>query len=194
MLEVEFGNNSKYLRAVEQGRIVTTPIANWFECAKNKITILVRSNYFDLRARYEGNGDTHLNMYKVKGAYYDISAFFYAGPFSPHLNAFNHFAALAFEAGLANLWELYYEHEYVNFKNLGEVKKKFLESLNDGKILDLKAIAPFFIIWAFGLLLALFALFCEIFYHDFVCNLSQEFFERKFTILREIKLGEILKE
>ena len=53
--------------------------------------------------------------------------------------------------------------------------------------LNFSEIYPFFLILAVGFSIALLTLFGEIFYHDFLSQLSEEYFERKFGWMRETK-------
>ncbi len=87
------------------------------------------------------------------------------------------------EFGLITYWENHYMDEAkLDLSWYG------CRSFPDEKIyLNFREIHPFFLILAVGFLIALLALIGEIFYHDFLSQLSKEYFERKFGWTRKMK-------
>ncbi len=91
------------------------------------------------------------------------------------------------EFGLITYWEDHYTD-----RKKGEAKwsgcESFEEEEEEEKIyLYFNEIFPFFLILAVGFSIAFLALFGEIFYHDFLSQLSKEYFERKFGWMRKTK-------
>ena len=91
-----------------------------------------------------------------------------------------------FEAGLKKFWDDHYLDDYF----LDDAKWTSLTCIAPRKehiFLYFSDILPFFLILAVGFLIALLALVGEIFYRDFLSNLSKEYFKRKFGWRRKKK-------
>lgn len=183
-----YKNNPGYQKADHDGRVIEyDDLGNW---TKN----LVRKNLVDLqpcnlmrqRIEYEGDGTKYEGLYLISDPVYYTENDLYTRPFHPYIDKFQYLMDLSFEAGLPQAWlKFYYAKWFEGYKNVSTPEEKIF--------LDLGLIAPFFLILAVGFIAAFIALSFEIFYHDFVSELSKEYFQQKFRkyILRELDVEDI---
>ncbi len=97
-----------------------------------------------------------------------------------------------FEFGLLGKWyrdfdELAIELNFERKRMLGERRRARRVRDKEKKFLDFNSIAPFFLLLVFGFSLAGLVLSFEIFYSDFLSNLSKEYFKRKFHEIFHVK-------
>lgn len=139
----------------------------------NLATVQTCKNFMN-SFKLKGDGKGYLGLYLVKEIVTTVPQRMLIGPWNPYAEKFQEFIDVTFEAGLHKIWEELY---YVEYNTL---LKKNREIIKEKDFLEFVDILPFFVILAVGFLSALFALLCEIFYHDFVVNLSKEFLMEKF--------------
>jgi hypothetical protein len=93
--------------------------------------------------------------------------------FHPFIEKYQEIMDISFEAGLPLAWEFF---SFLAHKNYEKIKRVVFEEKND---LDFMAIAPFFLILAFGFSMATFVFLCEIFHKDFLKNFTRQLLRKK---------------
>lgn len=182
---------SKYKQINESGQILRKAFLNNEDFAKHRVA------YPEKCQTIAGFNELFLmqnqKMYKIQKPIFRYSIALYTGPFSPFLNHFKRLMDLSFAAGLPHYWEILYrgdlklKYDEFIFYDKQARKNNSYEQIDEEKLeLDLESIAPFFVILAIGLLLALFLLLCEIFYHDFLSELKFSIMDIKEFLRRKI--------
>jgi hypothetical protein len=172
-----YDDNQKYQNAVKEKRVIdmrnSLKQETWVEMfvAQKIATAGPCKTFTDLA----GDEKTWKGFYQISEIFMLYREILFIAPFHPFSETFQQLMDSSFEAGLPMAWERKFKEFASKFK-----KPKINPKASDGNILDFGAILPFFLILVFGFLIALFAFLCEIFYHDFLNNLSKEYFKRKF--------------
>lgn len=164
-------------------RIVDPPVKNMLYLRNLGIAFFRECKIFDSEVTHMF---TYLGMTKVPTPVYSQLISFYTGPYSPFINELQDFMDLVAAAGLYQPWFTFYDIDAANYYNYWIFKRlpDLLSQLEtENIILDLDAIGPFFVILAAGFLFALLTLIGEIFYHDFLKNLSLDYFKNKILTL-----------
>lgn len=169
--------NEKFKKAIEEGRV-----GNFLTVFKNssirKFIAERKTAYFDFCSfnRYVmnyGDGKTFQGIYVIPEVVATIHYNFMVAPLSPYFDKFQSIMNICFEAGLHKAWRIFYEIDFL-LQNI-----KISRNIDQRKnTLDFKTIFPFFAILGIGFGISLLVLFCEIFYHDFLLNLSKDYFMR----------------
>lgn len=178
--QVVFGNNPKYRKAMKDRRV------DMFEMLYYKF----EEHLVDTQTAYAqscehrkyltenvGDGKSYKEIYHIPEVAFIWDADTYVGHYHPLLEKFQEIMDLSFQAGLIGEWK----RLAIETRNIHLNLKRTEEEKSNSTILDFKAIAPFFLILAFGFSAALIALLFEIFRQDFVSNLSRGYFERKWS-------------
>lgn len=123
-----------------------------------------------------GDGKSYEGIYQIPEVAYSFREALLVLDYHPYVDKFQDLMDRSLEAGLIRAWKNFYD-----LINLRYLDPNIPEPENEEKeILEFKDIIPFFLILAVGFYAALVALFGEIFYHDFVAQLSKKYFKRKF--------------
>jgi hypothetical protein len=130
-----------------------------------------------------GDGISYDGMYLGSSPVYTEKQNLFLVADHPYSEEFQRIMDWSFGAGLLVAWENFY---YRLYQANGKVN-------SEKNILDFNAIMPFFFILAFGFVIALFALLGEIFYHDFLGNLSKKFIKSKFGKFKKFKRVNVRK-
>lgn len=179
--------NPKYQRAVKDGRVIKfEESSDWtgqlveMNCAK-----FVPCKPYKNEIEHDGDGKKYKNLYLIPDVAFTQREDFYSCPYHPYIDILQELMDQTFEAGLHQAWEKTFYQIYTTLNSVRKPEKTGKEDL------DFDAIIPFFLILAVGFLAALIALLCEIFFHDFVTELSKDYFRRKFSELfgTEIKIN-----
>lgn len=193
-------NNPSYQKAIHERRVISDHMNGdvWDETVfRTKIyapfTVCDQKNLFE---RIYGNFYTE-QFYNVKEVAYSMLVNLYSSFLNPYLSKLQHYMIITLDVGLHQAWRSFYEDDLFN----SESKTKKYASNIDGEelhgggmhlylmnrqvedILKFSTIFPMFAILAIGFSIALIIFLCEIFYHDFLTQLSKEYFSRK---LREL--------
>lgn len=177
-------NNPKFQKMMAENRFSSPDINDW-----HKDAVAMNLAYWDrcedVKNQIDllGDGKSYLGQYLINEYIDSIPVDLYTRPFHPYLAEFQQIMDRTFEAGLPVAWNRWYYGKVLGY---GENRQK-----NEAKkeMLDFETIAPFCLILAIGYISAFIALSFEIFYHDFVSELSKEYFKKKFKSLfdRELK-------
>lgn len=143
----------------------------------HSIAALVSCDFWKNQIKFNGDGTSSKGIYLIPEPI-DTTRFSLAvAPFHPFVERYQQLMDLSLEAGLPMAWKRFYDNDYV------EVLFDFYRGrprTTDEQNLDFAAIIPFFLILAIGHSIALFALLSELFFHDFIKNLSKEYLARRF--------------
>jgi hypothetical protein len=156
-------DNPRYQLAVENQRVVEKK-----NSIRHKFANIRRCEFFINRMRFHGDGRSYKGTYQIPEVAYSLRRNLYVTPFHMFFDKFQYLMDLSFEAGLPTQWMNFYYDFYFFVCNK---KERQVYIADEKEILDFNAILPFFLILAFGFSFALFALLCEIFYHDFISGL-----------------------
>lgn len=190
-LDLLYEDNPKYQRVKKQNdRIVgftPSPIGEGWteECTDYHIAVKYPCEEFRMFMESGGDGKTYRGMYMIPEVVYIDRDDLFIGPFHPYLDKFQYYMDISFEAGLHQAWDSQFERVLVEHY-IHKIEKRKIEDEN--QILDFVAIGPFFLILIFGYLMATFALFGEIFYHDCLARLSKSFIRQKLRRIFQSRL------
>jgi hypothetical protein len=175
-----FHHTPKFIKAWQEGRVkyfFTYDDHRWAEKS-------VKENIAVISHICEGNGKSWHGMYQIPEMIrlrYDL----YTSPFNPSIEQFQSLMDQSFEAGLPMAWRKFYLNE--KKKYLLIAKAEIIDVEKD--VLDFDAILPFFLIPVIGYSIAGFSLLCEIFYHDFVSQISLIYLIKKIRVfLRKFRI------
>lgn len=170
-------DNPKYQKAVKDGRVVEHEFL-YYGKEKKEVANIDYCEVNKDRIEYEGDGKSWRGYYLIPEVVYSTFNDLYVKPFHPFIEKLQEIMDRTFEAGMHQEWtrRFYTVHNAIkydgNFKRPVRIEEK--------KNLDFEDIVPFCLILAFGFVSSLLSLVFEIFYCDFVSELSREYFERKF--------------
>lgn len=173
--------NPKYQKAFAQGRVITLETSFeddsvWTsEYIKNNFASLQPCEHFKNLIKHQIDGKSWRGLYLIPEVAYTEVENFFTAPFHPYIEKFQELMDRSLEAGLPIAWEQFH-YEFINKLYPPEITVK---EIKQTKILNFDTIAPFFSILVFGFSIALFALLCEVFYHDFLAELSGELLRRE---------------
>lgn len=153
---------------------------------KNNLATQFPCGYFANKIQKYGNRRSYKGMYLIPETSEMEVRNFFVYTFHPFLEKFQNIMDLSIEFGLHKAWERLY-YEYFNTRWMPQA----ITPDEENDILDFDAILPFFLILAFGYLIALFALLCEIFYHDFLSIVFGDYLKEKLDVVlrRNVKQG-----
>lgn len=166
-VEILFGHRPKYQNVLKNNRMVKLfnyTDASWHgKAIKNNIAVI--SHMCDRK------GKSFPGMYIIPEFFYTQHPLV-VRPYHPYLDKLQNLMDRSLEAGLLMAWKIFFFNDAKafipnenNFKRIVADEKAFL---------DFEAIGPFFIILIVGFSGALLALFCEIFHHDFLKQISKK--------------------
>lgn len=169
-VQAVFQYNSKYQKALKENRIksfFTYDDSNWAKKA-------LQENIAVISHICLGSGESWNGMYQIPEMIrvrYDL----YTPPYDPYIEKIQKLMDQSFESGLPTAWQKFYSSERSQYHPIA--KTVSMEEEKD--VLDFDSLAPFFLIPIIGCSIAAFAFLCEIFYHDFLSNITQAYLRRK---------------
>lgn len=175
-------DNPKFLKAFEEERVISFEILSeddeeWTSIyIENKFASMQSCKHFKNLIEHQGDGKSWRGLYQIQEVALTERQNLFTAPFHPLLDKFQKLMDLSFEAGLPIAWERFH-YEFLNSYNRSE---NFQRNVEDDQMLDFFEIAPFFLILIFGFLIALLALLCEVFYHDFLLKLPKNYLRMKY--------------
>lgn len=177
-----------YQAAIRQNRLYQNedPIIETFH---EKFAMTHACELIEYRKHFRSlNGTSQGEKYLVQQRIFIRLVDAEAGIFNPYILRFQELMDWSFEAGLPKAWNLNFKlalRQILNHSNNFEE-----ESSGD---LTFSDIAPMFLILIIGSLTATFVLLIEIFHHDFISELSLEYFLKKLEKFRRRKNFKIIQ-
>lgn len=170
-----FSRNTNYWKKIERGEFEMQRSQHDNEAfvKRFKLASLQYCKKSDFIIKYLGDGKSYEGFYLIPEVVLSGPEYLFCGFFNPYIEKFKKIMDLSFEVGLPKAWDTLH-----NLAIMETLKRNLVEP--EKIIVDLSAIAPVFCILASGLLLAFFALLCEIFHKDFVNELSYAYYKKKF--------------
>lgn len=123
-----------------------------------------------------GDGKSWNGLYLVPDVSHTVKNNLLIRPFHPYLDEFQRLIDVSIKVGLPKAWGRFYTQFVNKFYQKKSKKQEFVKE----EILEFNDIVPFFVILAFGFSLAFFSLICEIFYHDFLSQISRNYLMNRF--------------
>lgn len=185
-------SNPKYQKAKGEGRILINKLKTKFsKAAELKYAFQVQCEKYKKFIERTGDGkimNMYHGLYLIPEPFDSMAVDLYTKPFHPYLDQFQQIMDRTFEAGLPVIWNEWYYLNIFGYSGAQTIR------LNGERVkkysLDFDLIAPFFLILVVGFIAAFIALSFEIFYHDFVSELTKKYFRRKFKEIfsRELRI------
>lgn len=176
-LEQTYQDYPWYQRGLKERRVIEftgSDQSDWAEeTVKHQIVRLQPCAYLKNFIDNGGDRKSYKGIYLIREIAATSPRNLFVPPFHPYQEKFQQLMDWSFEAGLLpKAWEMFF---YEIFNSIIELKR--IENKDEETVLDFAAIGPFFLVLVFGFLFALLALLCEIFYHDFVRQISKDLFK-----------------
>lgn len=185
-----YDNNSKYQKAKQDGRVRVYDVPYYTEkwpeyLIENHVVYYFPCKTMKMTIENEVEGAEWRGLYQISESIYSFPEDLLIRPLHPYIIKFQEIMDQTLEAGLHQAWEKTYFKLFRDFHFISREKKP------ERDLLDFNLIAPFFLILAVGSIAALLTLFFEIFYHDFISELTKDYFREKFNeyLRREIKIN-----
>lgn len=177
-----YRDTEKYQAAILQNRIFKAEdhkIATFHE----KFAMTHACEMIDFRRQFSSlNGESIGDKYLVQQRIFIRLVDAEAGIFNPYILRFQELMDWSFESGLPKAWSQMFDLKLR--ENLNHTRTFEIENSDD---LTFSDIAPMFVILVIGSISALLVLLFEIFYHDFVSELTWDYFLVKFKKMRSFR-------